>query len=230
MLGEYERELDLATQCTTEVADDLPCRGRIVSALAALGRPDDVPPALDEALAVPARGASVGEVLDDAARELRAHGHRAASLAVARRAVEWWRASLAAGGDATRKEEALLGALLHAEELPEAAELAARLLARDETSPRGIGYSGLVAARRGRREDAERALAELDRLQAPYAAGEREFWRAAITAWLGRSDEATRLLRQAFGAGYSQADVRCHLPLEPLRGYPPFEELTRPRG
>ncbi len=59
--------------------------------------------------------------------------------------------------------------------------------------------------------------------------GAREYHRAALLAELGQRDEAVRLLRQAstLGAmhwGWTYVDI-----LKRLHGYPPFEDLIRPR-
>jgi len=230
MLGEYDRELEVARQCTSRLPDDLACRSRAVSALAALGRTDDLDWALDEAGAVPARAASLGDVLNAAARELRAHGRRDASLAVAAREVEWRRGALERADPTPQSEKGLAVALLYAEGLASAQELLAKLRRQEPGSPQLLGQMGVIAAMRGRRDEADRFLADLGRLRLRYSLGERDYWRAAIAAWLGRKSEATRLLQQAFSEGYDQSEVRCALPLEPLRSYPPFEELTRPKG
>jgi hypothetical protein len=69
-----------------------------------------------------------------------------------------------------------------------------------------------------------------------YLFGRPAFGRACFAAALGKKDEAVLLLRDALSQGFppkgasSPAEVlRHHLALEPLRGYPPFEELIKPK-
>ena len=48
---------------------------------------------------------------------------------------------------------------------------------------------------------------------------------------LGDRDDAASLLRQALSKGYPWLyQIRLELSFEPVRGYPPFEELVRPKG
>ncbi len=77
-----------------------------------------------------------------------------------------------------------------------------------------------------------RALSEkLRSLKRPYLHSEHTRWRAAIAAQLGDKDEAVDLLREAFAQGQPYG-IWLHrdATLEPLRGYPPFEDLVRPKG
>jgi hypothetical protein len=61
--------------------------------------------------------------------------------------------------------------------------------------------------------------------------GEHTYYRAGIAANLGERERAVELLRDAFAQGqYFGYSLHNSLALEPLRGYPPFEELIRPKG
>jgi len=54
---------------------------------------------------------------------------------------------------------------------------------------------------------------------------------AMIAAWLGRKDEAMRLLTAANRAGAEFSSLWHSNPgLEPLWNYPPFKEFLRPKG
>ena len=55
-------------------------------------------------------------------------------------------------------------------------------------------------------------------------------FRARIAAVLGRRDEAVRLVRRARAEGAQVEELHLAPELLGLRGYPPFEELTRPAG
>ena len=64
-----------------------------------------------------------------------------------------------------------------------------------------------------------------------YLYGRHTFQRACIASLAGDKERAVDLLRQAIGQGFSSYFLLSfHVDLEPLRGYPPFEELRRPKG
>jgi len=48
---------------------------------------------------------------------------------------------------------------------------------------------------------------------------------------MGERDEAVELLRRAFAQGLAYGLwIHVDPDLEPLRGYPPYEEIVRPKG
>jgi hypothetical protein len=68
-------------------------------------------------------------------------------------------------------------------------------------------------------------------LQRPYLWGANTYWRGVIAAALGELEESVILFRQAFSEGqrfwwWMVSMVEA----EPLRDYPPFQELMRPKG
>jgi len=93
------------------------------------------------------------------------------------------------------------------------------------------GYQGTIAARLGDRDEAQRVLEELRSLDRPYMYGKNTYLCGRIAALLGEKDLAVEFLREAFAGGYG-IGLRLHedMDLEPLHGYPPFEELRRPKG
>jgi hypothetical protein len=93
------------------------------------------------------------------------------------------------------------------------------------------GYLGTLAARRGDREEALRISTELESIDRPYLFGSNTYWRARIASLLGDRERAVALLREAFAQG-REYGVYLHrdMDLEPLRDYPPFQELLRPKG
>ena len=100
------------------------------------------------------------------------------------------------------------------------------------------GRLGVIAARRGDRPQAERIADELRQIDGPYLFGEHLYQRAAIAAQLGDKTQAMELLREAIAQGFGAmldgtgfGDVLHRAPeMVPLRGYPPFEELRKPKG
>jgi len=49
-------------------------------------------------------------------------------------------------------------------------------------------------------------------------------------AHLGEKERAVDLLRESLARGSSYAALHTDIDLEPLHGYPPFEELMKPKG
>ena len=92
-----------------------------------------------------------------------------------------------------------------------------------------LGALGTIAARSGDPDDARSIAKRLASLDEPDRAGEPTYLRACIAAQLGEKQEAVALLRESFGRGRKfSTNVHRDSDLEPLRGYPPFEELLRP--
>jgi hypothetical protein len=90
---------------------------------------------------------------------------------------------------------------------------------------------GCLAARAGDRGEALRIREELEGLDRPYMFGENFYWSACITALRGERERAIGLLRKAFASGYVfSPDLQSDPDFEPLRDYPPFKELIRPKG
>lgn len=230
--GDYAAELETARAGQARIEGLTSLRLPEVSALAGLGRVEEVERLIASLSAASlGRGGSGGPggVRHRAMLELRIHGHPGA----ARRLAQQRRAELLEAPPAALKagREALAQALLcldaPGEALPIYRELAAE-------SPERISFQGKLGAllaRLGKAEEArsiESGLAQLDR---PYLRGEHTYWRASIAAELGERDRAVELLRRAFAQGQVRdwfGSTHRELFLEPLSGYPPFEDLMRP--
>jgi tetratricopeptide (TPR) repeat protein/TolB-like protein len=247
-LGDHERELAEARRGRHVYPDLLNMRAFEVRALAALGRLAEVDTSVDEVLAMPPRWGypscciprgTPGLVMLDAAEELRAHGHRQASLKLASRAVEWHRTR--PEGDAIQEEtRAQLGRSLYQAERWDDARAVFAMLAAEH--PENFDYQarlGVIAARKGDRGEAKRIAGDLRRLVLPYAYGMPMYASARITALLGDKAKAVDLLREAIARGAGSTEIepygfalsfrRC-MDLESLSGYGPFEKLIRPKG
>jgi DNA-binding SARP family transcriptional activator/tetratricopeptide (TPR) repeat protein len=162
--------------------------------------------------------------------ELRAHGHAAASRAVAERAVTSIpRPEAGPQNGGARFDLAYL--LFLAGHLDEAGEIVAQLAETAPLFPQNFGLLGVIAATRGDRETARWASARLSEMDQPYLFGRHTQWRAAIAAHLDDLDGAVTLLRQAFSQGL-EVSIFLHtfVPLEPLRAYPSFQTLMRLKG
>jgi len=171
--------------------------------------------------------------MEEAVVELRAHGHRQASLEMAGHAVEWYRSREARPN--TERNRAGVARLLYlAERWAEASELFSPLSAESPADAEYSGILGVIAARRG---DAARARALSDWLAKVSTGGWRTgaataiIWRACIAAVLGERQRAVDLLREAFARGAPYGPYIHSSPeFESLADYPPYVELLRPKG
>jgi tetratricopeptide (TPR) repeat protein/TolB-like protein len=231
LLGEHDAELAVADLGLRLYPDMLNIRADRARALAALGRPAEVDRTIAESLTIRSQLQTPSDVMLTAAEELRAHGHADDARRVAVRCVEWL--SGLAGDEAKQPSFRLdrVECLWLAERWEEAGSLADTLAKDMPASIPAIGYHGALAARSGDRTVAavvDKALAARTEERAIGLS----FWaRACIAAQLGERDEAVRLLREALSHGFTDLrSLHVYVFLEPLHGYPPFEELIRPKG
>jgi TolB-like protein len=249
-LGEHEEELEEARRGRAIYPDLLSAWAYEARALVALGRLDEMERLVDEAVSLPPRWGfesccmprgTPGLVMLAAAEELRAHGHRDASLKIANRAADWYRGRSGdeAGRDDNRARHG--EALYRAEHWPEAEAVFAALAAEKPADVNAKGWLGVIAARQGQSAEAHRISAELGALAPKYLFGIDALWRAQFAAILGDRDGAVALLREsvARGGGWSKNERESYgygflyphlMDLESLRGYPPFKELVKPKG
>jgi TolB-like protein len=211
-------------------------------ALAALGREADVFRLLDEARGMvpdptlsPEFWGGVGPWQPyEAALEFRAHGHPEAY----RRAIE--RALEQVGEADTSSAKAREGRTLvfyGAERWEDARAAYAALRASAPENVEYVGGLGVSEARPHHRAEAERLSSRLATMDRPLSY-RSQYWRARIAAVLGDREGAVSLLRQAIAHGqicavrWGYPSESCHrdIDFEPLRGFPPFDELLRPKG
>lgn len=104
------------------------------------------------------------------------------------------------------------------------------------TDPTFRGLRAVAAWRAGDVATSTKIEDELRRLDRPYVRGEHLFLLALLAAQRGEKDRAVLLLREALVQGYANGveaiSFTAHRfsQFEPLRGYPPFEELVKPKG
>jgi TolB-like protein len=231
LLGQHERELQEAHRARTTYPDQSGLWTLEADALAALGRTAQLNRLVDERLAAAPTQEAPDDMMIEAAAELRAHGQRQASLALAARAVDWHRGGLGSESDSTARLVGRLNALRLAERWDEAAAVCRGLVARSPQDPDYLGILGALAARTGNRGEAIRISEQLRQMSGPYLFGAHTYRRACITALLGDRQGAVSLLRDSFAEG-RRIGVAIHreMDLERLRDYAPFVELLRPRG
>jgi serine/threonine protein kinase/tetratricopeptide (TPR) repeat protein len=248
LLGKHEEELKEARWGSGIYPHLLNVRAFEARALVALGRMDEMEKLVEDILTMPSEWAypsccllraTPAYVMLVSAEELRAHGHREDSLKMAGRAVDWYRSRT---GEEARLEDTRSGlgdALYQAERWEEARVVFAALAAGHPDNIFYKGRLGALAARRGDRATAQRIAAELRRLETPYLFGNNTSRSAGIIALLGDKEGAVALLREAVAQGAGNGDVpdmygygfvfRHSMDLEPLHGFPPFEDLIKPK-
>lgn len=244
LLGEHRRELETARRARRLHPDHPAATLLEVRALAALGGPDALRERLEEARARPGRRRPwPGTLLREAGEELRTHGEEGAAGGRLDEAADWFSRRLEADASPAFRREAAR-TLYAADRLDESEALFRDLgeETRGGVAPVGFhhghlqahldeGYLAVIAARRGREDEAERRARRLESLDAPFTFGANWFWLAALAAVRGEQREAARHLRRAFAEGLPH---EMHLHTDPhlarLRGDPIFEALVRPRG
>ena len=233
--GDHEAELEAAERMRLVFPEEADLSEALQRrALAGLGRTAEA-----IQLAIDADNTSS---LWEVALDLMAHGHAEA----ANRVFDTFRARWVDGADTLPTNRAIVWALEQAGRWDEAGQVIERGIARwaaAEGSNQPLnrlrlnslvnwrGEAGVLAVKRGEPEAAEPHLRWLEELVLTYPFGRTRLWQARIAAQLGSKDEAVELLRQTFAEGYANhMSIHIDHHLDPLRGYPPFEELVRPKG
>jgi serine/threonine protein kinase/tetratricopeptide (TPR) repeat protein len=230
-LGNYQRELEVVQRGLESFPESFGLRGDEVGVLAALGRLENANKVVDEILLLQSRDTTSGDVMLEAAQELRAHGHLDASQAMANRAIAWYRAQPSAKAATKDARAGLALALTLAARAEEARAVYEDLAAE---FPDNVGYRGslgVLAANRGDRAAAQRVSEELRLMERPRLLGANTYQRARIAAILGEKGHAVELLGQAFAEGMPFG-LRIHQDsaFEGMRDYPPFQDLLKPKG
>jgi tetratricopeptide (TPR) repeat protein len=230
-LGQFESALRLAHRARTGFPDQSDLWAIEGEALAALGRTAQLDRLLEEySAAAPSLGARAHPALA-AAVEARAHGHREAAIALAGRAVAFYRSALESASDSTATLAGLLDALRYAERWKEAAAVCRELVRRSPRDPEDLGMLGALAARLGDRQEALRISAELQQMSGPYLFGSNTYRRACIAAVLGDQPGAVNLLRESIAEGRPYSiTMHRELDFERLWDFAPFRELLKPKG
>jgi predicted Zn-dependent protease len=196
-------------------------------ALAALGQDRAVIEGVDRFLDSKTLTPEVLEELISVAQCLESHGHPNQANDVRERADALYRA----GSQEAREDpytRMLFGrALFYQERLEEACSVFEELQIEGSDDGMVRGYLGLIAARRGDREEAERATQW-------FAARRLDGWaahgQARIAATLGSRGLAVRFLREAFEEGWPYWWQNVMPEYASLRGYEPFEEFMKVDG
>jgi len=232
LLGEHRRELRIAQRARERYGATLDVLALEMGALAALGRVRELEVRVGEAeMARPAVWATPAVVLMKVGQELQAHGYPDASVRLLNRVLTWYRGRLREER-ASQISRAEYGEILYSAGQWQAARKIFEELAAENSSAFYHGFLGLLAARQGDSAKAQEISKSLAAVKTPYLFGQVTYVRARIASLLGQRPQAVALLRQAFADGlqYGMHSLHFDPDLVPLRGYPPFEELLRPKG
>jgi tetratricopeptide (TPR) repeat protein/tRNA A-37 threonylcarbamoyl transferase component Bud32 len=231
MLGEYE-EMHDAAQRAVEIDPDRRAgvRGFQAVSLAALGRLPELNEILGDMTST-SDGRTVPSELVHTVEVLRANGHHEVAGEVLQRISDWFE-GLSSGHKSASDNRLWYSWLLFlAGQQEDALRELEALVNEYPDSVTYRGKRGFVAAIS---KDAERAaeddewLAGLDWL---VLRGSNTYWRGVIAGALGEPGRAVMLLQQAYEQGFSHSwyDM-ARSELDPLRDYPAFQELIRPKG
>ena len=222
LLGEYDKEASLARRGLELGTDPLTCRLHLLASAIGNHRIAEAKARLEDIVrTVGAYAPSnvvrmVGPTLAGAAAEFRAHGFSKEADETLDRALRWFRSSEAddivrASRQDTARARAFIrrsqaSALYEAGRYEEAAAMFAGLDSSFAEPSRS--YLGLIAAHRGDRDAAERALVSLDSLNDdPFAIALDQ---ARILCALGEPDRAMRRLEFAM-SGYPRPFSSVHV-------------------
>ena len=233
VLGEHERELAAARTARAYYPDTRDIRAFGLRALAAVGHVDTLRSGLAEleAMSATAGASSLPSLLLGLADELDAHNQPQAARETLQRAVAAARTRPAAEQQTAAARFELAQALYRLGESGAAAPLVAALAAERPDDHRYLLYLGLLAARDGRRAEAERVADRLRVLQRPFDWGRTTYARAQLSAALGDRAAALSLLRQALSEGFTYAvTIHADPQLASLRDDPALRALLRPKG
>ena len=232
LLGDHERELDVARRGRAHHPEAISAVSYEVRAHAAVGNLPAVTRCIDEACAFPPdRFADAGDVMLDAARELRTHGHATEASRLAKRAIGWYLDQCEEGSVERRHRYAIARAYYESGQWQEAQMVACELLGESPENLDVVGLAGATAARLGNEAEARAVLATLQSKTGRFRFGAHLVHSARILAILGDSERAMAALRGAFARGYCYGiELHTDVDLALLSGQPAFRELLRPKG
>jgi tetratricopeptide (TPR) repeat protein len=242
MLGRYKAELKQARRGRRQFPEVIWLLLHEMRALAALGRIEEIDGLIDHSLNMKSdkwpAGRNItareiynpGWLMNKAGQELRVHGFQKGSLQMFDRAVRWLQDRPDEEKATKICREQLARAYYGAGRWPEAQSLYEGLLKEEPDNLLYLRACGVLAARRADREEALRISKRLEEIKKPYLFGRPTYHRACIASLLGEKEAAVRLLQEAISQGREYRYLYEDMDLDPLRDYPPFKELIRPKG
>jgi predicted Zn-dependent protease len=228
-LGRFQESLKSAEHAVSTAPDQRWITTQQITALAALGRVDEIIVIL-ERLTMEEEAGALGVNAMPFGWELAAHGHPDEARKLYEWILAWW------DNAAPDFKEHAWGVELHADVLlelgrvSEAGRLYRSWVPEPDEGPVASRRTmiAITAAAEGDTAAAEREIERLASLNAEEA-HRVAFTQAVIAASIGQKARSVAYLKRAFAEGARYTDVfHCHPGLARLRGYPPFEQLLRP--
>jgi tetratricopeptide (TPR) repeat protein len=231
MLGDFQKELELAKKGQELFPENLNLLRIEARALAALGKTDEVKKVIDKSLITSSSLGTPGWVMWEAALELCEHGQMKAYREIVTRAIDWYKNRSPGEAAAENHRNDLAAFLYLAEQWDDSERIFKDLSGKKPDNIQYKGYLGVLAARKGNLKEARKISDELKKISRPYLFGRHTYWRARIASLLGEKQRAVELLRESFAQGRVYG-VYLHqvIDFEPIKDYPPFKELMRPKG
>ncbi len=231
MLGRYREELKQARRGRRQFPEVFWLLQHEVRALAALGRIEEIDRLIDQSLNMKYdKIYTPGWLMNNAGQELRVHGFPKGSLQMFDRAVRWLQARPDEEKATKICREQLARAYYGVGRWPEAQSLYEGLSKEEPDNLLYLRMCGALAARRGDREEALRISKRLEEIKRPYLWGSPAYHRACIASLLGEKEAAVGLLQEAVSQMRHYPYLYEDMDLNPLRDYPPFKELIKPKG
>jgi TolB-like protein len=242
LLGEHDKELaaaDAAHQADPGILWFMVCQAR---ADVGLGRLPQMERVLVAMLSFPTNrwGATQAFVFNQVARDLDAHGYSAEARELYERTLAWYRSRPQEEQNQMEYDYAVV--LYGAGHWAEARAVVQHLIATGGASDDGDldiwhrgaqSYLGGIAAHLRDQREMDRVDRWLAGRKGPYLTGVPTFDRARMAAISGDRERAITLIRLAMDQGYPLflGDLGLHNDpdFKNLWGYPPFEELRRPK-
>jgi tetratricopeptide (TPR) repeat protein len=232
MLREHDRELEAARRGREHHPEAISAVSYEARAHAAIGNVVAVHRCIDEACAFPAdRFADAGDVMMDAARELRAHGHVTEGMALVERAIAWFLDQRQAGGREARHLRALARAYYENERWDDAKAVLSDIAAESSEDLDTMALGAAISARLGDEAAARSAAAAMQAMKGRFRFGAQFVCSARVLAVLGDVEPAIAALRGAFARGYCYGiELHTDVDLALLGAHASYGELLRPKG
>ena len=236
MLGNYEQELDAIHEAHSYFPDRfrVPQLSYEARALASLGRVDDVLQVLDQLIAAPDVNENLWNLMLPV-EMLIAFEHTDAAKQALHRVIRWFQDQPPEDA-ATQDHRYRYGiALFNADSVIDAREVFDVLVEDHPNNADDRGFRGFIAASQGDTGQAHADLDWLANLHNTLTSAHDRAYNIVLRAWihgaLGNPELAVQHFRQAYASGYPHRFWHWSTTESaPLRGYPAFEELIRPKG
>jgi tetratricopeptide (TPR) repeat protein len=235
MLGEYDQALEAGQRCRLLHPDDWQCLRPQIHALAALGRVDEISDALNELEAVLDLPLDASmSVLLEPARHLRFHGHEDAAEDLAARVIRRYEAGPASEAAALDARIEYGQALFLAGRPGDARGVFDTLVIEYPDAGFARLFRGFLAGLSG---DTAQALTDIEFFErlprGPEGTDEAVAWAyrcGVIYGALGDRERAWEMFSKFEPRWQHSPFDNVRVLYEPMRGYPPFEEMMRPKG